>query len=353
MLRLLLVLLVGCWAADARVTLSLRRPPGGRLGAEDLWRVEVHNPDSVLHGRWFQGEVTERKAGRVFLATTWPLDIPVGKNVYRLADIKVRNQTAKPGYEAFLARAGELPEGEYSYRMLLMPDDIGAGYEVRLEQPDPPRLMSPRDDENVTAESPQFRWTRPMRLQRAVTYRVRVTEVLKGQNDEDAINKNRAWHEESGLNRIDLRFPVSARKFEKGMRYAWQVEAMSDGKVLAKSEVNGFWYHQPPELMCGCRIDSVYVGADRVDIGTTYNFTGRGRPEVEFFTSCDDGECAVIGHRWRVTEQDNHDHIVGAGTGNRLVVPSLGVPRSLAVFVSVLCRCGKTTTRAFNLSLGH
>jgi hypothetical protein len=351
--RLLLLLLVACWTVQARVTLSLRRPPEGRLGAEDLWRVEVHNPDSVLHGRWLQGEVTERSAGRVFLATTRPFDIPVGKNVYRLADVKVRNQTAKPGYEAFLARTGELPEGEYSYRMLLMPDNVSDGYEVRSEKPGPPRLMLPRHNENVTAELPQFRWIRPMRLRRAVTYRVRVAEVLEGQTDEDAIRKNRSWFEQSGLSRVDLRFPVSARKFERGKRYAWQVAAMSDGKVLAESEVSGFWYHQPPELICGCRIDSIYVGADRVDIGTTYSFTGRGRPEVEFFTSCDDGECAVVGHRWRVTEQDNHDHIVGAGNGDRLVVPSLGTPRSLAVFVSVLCRCGKTTTRAFNLNIGH
>jgi hypothetical protein len=30
----------------------------------------------------------------------------------------------------------------------------------------------------------------------------------------------------------------------------------------------------------------------------------------------------------------------------------LGVPRSLAVFVSVRGLCGKTTTRAFNLNIG-
>jgi len=350
--RLLLFFLAGCLAAQARVTLNLRRPPEGRLGAEDLWRVEVSNPDSMLHGRWFQGEVTERKSGRVFWATTWPFDVPVGKKTYRLADVKVRDQTAMPGYEAFVARTGELPDGEYSYRMVLMPDNVGDGYEVRLEKPSPPRLILPRDDENVTAELPQFRWTRPMRLRRAVTYRVRVTEVLKSQTDEDAINRNPSRFEKSGVSRVDLRFPVSARKFEKGMRYAWQVEAMSGEEVLAESEVNGFWYHQPPELICGCRIDSIYVGDDPVHIGTTYDFVGRGRPEVEFFTSCGDGECAITGHHWRVTEQDNHDHIVGAGNGNRLVVPSLGVPRSLAVFVSVLCRCGKTTTRAFNLAMG-
>lgn len=353
MKRLLLLLLAGCWMAQARVTLKLHKPSEGRLGTENLWWVDVYNPDSVLHGRWFQGEVSECKAGRVFRATTWPFDVPVPKKTYRLADIKVRDQEARPGYEFFVLRTGELPEGEYSYRVLLMPDNIGDSYTIRVEHPGPPRLMLPRDDEDVKAEFPRFSWTRPMPLPRsAVTYRVRIVEVLKGQTDEQALKANPFWFEKTGLSRAGLRFPVSGRMFEKGRRYAWQVDAMSGIKVLGTSEVNGFWYHQPPELVCGCRIDSIYVGDVKVDIGTTHDFVGRGQPEVEFFTSCDDGEHSITGHFWRVTEQDDFDHVVGAGTGTDLRIPPLGTPRSLAVFVSVTCRCGKTTTRAFNLNIG-
>ncbi|UCG43221.1 MAG: hypothetical protein JSU73_00990 [candidate division WOR-3 bacterium] len=354
MKRLLLLVLIGCWIAGARVMLRLHLPPEGKLGTENLWWVDVYNPDSVLHNRWFKGEVSERKAGRVFWATTWPFDVELGRTTFRLADIKVRDQEAKPGYEFFVLRTGELPEGEYSYRVLLMPDNVGDSYTTRVERPGPPRLMLPRDDEDVRARFPQFSWTRPMPVPRsAVTYRVRIAEVLKGQTDEEALKANPFWFETSGLSRVSLRFPVSGRMFDKGRRYAWQVDAMSGMKVLGTSEVNGFWYHQQPELMCGCRIDSIYVGDVKVGIGTTYDFVDRGRPELKFFTSCDeDEECAILGHYWRVTEQDDDEHVVGAGTGTEFQVPPLGRPRSLAVFVSVRCRCGKITTRAINLNIG-
>ena len=222
----------------AKPTVKLHKPPPGRWGIEDLWKARVTS-DTVCDA-WFEGFVYEETRGQVFQATTKPFRLSLGTKVYQYRDVKVdKTQTAR-GYEVFVTRSGHLPAGSYRFKLKLQPFDVEESFEFEVKPIGPPRLISPRDGDNLQ-QDPPFTWTRPPGGTGRIAYALKLVEVLPGQSNEEALRANRPWFLKQGLNGTSFRYPASARKLEEGKRYAWEVTAELGGGVRpVESEKWGF-----------------------------------------------------------------------------------------------------------------
>ncbi|MBN2537247.1 hypothetical protein JXB37_03110 [candidate division WOR-3 bacterium] len=212
-------------AARAQVSVLLHVPPRGQWNIENLWRVDLDNrTQNTYRDVWLHGEVHERTRGPVYRANTSRFDLPPGRKTVRYRDVRVLDQWHAPGYEVFVVRSGRLPAGDYEFFVRLEPDLGGDTIRFSIEDPTPPRLLSPRQGDSLELD-PLFAWTRPRNWTGGVSYRLRVVEILPGQSEEEALRSNPPWFEKSRIRGTSLRYPSSGRPLEKGKRYAWEVLA--------------------------------------------------------------------------------------------------------------------------------
>jgi hypothetical protein len=101
-------------------------------------------------------------------------------------------------------------------------------------------LISPANKAIVNAQkSIVFTWKPPLVTVRSNnTIKLKIVEIAGNQSPSDAIKQNKAWFEMDGIKGTTFNYPASAKKFNEGKNYAWQV---SWGDL--KSEVFMFMIH--------------------------------------------------------------------------------------------------------------
>lgn len=262
-IRLILCLVAVGELTAGPVKVELHHPPPGQFAVEKLWWVEIDNPTQNTYTCYLHGEILEATKGLVFKANSREFQLPPGKKRLRgRKDVDpLRDVWYAKGYEQFALRTGGLPEGNYTFIVLLQPDLGGDTVEFQVRRPGPPRLISPRNGAKLpqAEKQPMFAWTPPSPSPQGVKYRLRIVEVLPGQTKEQAMRGNQPWYESKNLTGSILRYPLSAKSFEPGRQFAWQVEALDrDGGVIGESEVWRFSLEEirhPP-----VRIPPVNVG---------------------------------------------------------------------------------------------
>jgi hypothetical protein len=208
---------------SAKPSVHLIHPPPGRYGIEDLWKATVTS-DTVCDA-WFEGWVFEASRGQVFHATAKPFRLARGTKVYGYRDVRIDETQTAPGYEAFVMRQGTLPEGRYSFKLILQPFGVGDSNGFEVKPMGPPRLISPPEGASLGGQYPDFAWTAPANASGRVAYRLRIVEVKPGQTKEEALASNPSWFEQDDIIQTRLRYPVRAPKLDADKEYAWQVSA--------------------------------------------------------------------------------------------------------------------------------
>ncbi|MBN2464592.1 hypothetical protein JXD38_03080 [candidate division WOR-3 bacterium] len=220
----------------ATPTVRLQVPPPGRYGIEDLWKAIV-NSDTACDA-WFEGTVFVEGRGEVFWARTKPFPLTRGIKVYGYRNVTVDQTRTARGYEVFVTRQGTLPEGRYSFKLILQPFGVGDSNGFEVKPMGPPRLISPPEGASLGGLYPDFVWSAPVNRRGGTTYRLRIVEVKPGQTKEEALAANPPWFEQENINLTRLRYPVRARRLDPDKEYAWQVVAAAGG-VTAASETRG------------------------------------------------------------------------------------------------------------------
>ena len=226
----------------ATPSVHLQVPPPGRYGIEDLWKATVISDTGCDAS--FEGWVFEAAHGQVFHATTMPFPLTRGTKVYRYRDVRIDQTQTAPGYEAFVTRSGGLPQGNYSFRLVLRPFGVGDSFRFEVKPVGPPRLISPTDGAKLGEEYPDFIWTAPANSRGGVTYRLRIVEVEPGQTKEEALLSNPPLLEQSDIRAMQFRYPLARRQLERNRQYAWRVEAVLPGGAGSRiaSDVRGFLF---------------------------------------------------------------------------------------------------------------
>ena len=234
-------------AAQAQVVVVLTRPPVGRLGVADLYRLQAISPVGPASVT-FRGTLTERRAGLLYEVLTDRVDLRQGANALRVSDlepVRVLTEPREARYRDALVRTGEPPAGDYEVCVYALDADSGTElgrdcYSQPIDPLSPPLLVAPAQGESVALPLVTFVWTPPVPVPRGrLGYSLRVVEMLTGQVPELAARSNPAVFETDRLVSTTLVYPTSARPLRPA-RYAWTVTALVDGAAVAQSEAGAF-----------------------------------------------------------------------------------------------------------------
>lgn len=112
-------------------------------------------------------------------------------------------------------------------------------------------LVNPFNEDTVDARNPMLSWTHsePFSiLNQGEFYRMVITELKTGQTADEAVTINTPVMIKNYLKEHLLQYPVDARELKEGGRYAWQVQKLSDGLVINKTEAWIFNIRRANEL---------------------------------------------------------------------------------------------------------
>ena len=244
--------------AQGNVLVTLFRPPPNQLRVADLWKVDLQNLGPEVVTVYLHGTVDEATDGRVVDARSKPFRIPGGARM-RVTGAELEPITVdkwNDAYKDVLLRTGQVPTGSYTVcvEVVLAEDGSIIGtdcYEqpVDIEQLTPPMLVFPLDESEVTEQLPTFNWLPPTPVRQGdrISYQIRIVEMLGRQSAYDAIASNPAFFDLRDITANSVRFPLGARRFEIGRRYAWQIRAFlvqrfGDRIPVGESEIWWFQY---------------------------------------------------------------------------------------------------------------
>jgi len=136
-----------------------------------------------------------------------------------------------------------------------------------------PKLITPNDGKTVNAKYPFFTWTYFKKPESNSKYTIKIVELLANQNPELAIISNPDWFIKSELNTSNILYPISAKQFESGKEYAWQIEVYDKGTYLMKSDTWTFIY----ENVTNFGLDVIFpkigeeIEVDSISFAWTFN----------------------------------------------------------------------------------
>jgi hypothetical protein len=137
-------------------------------------------------------------------------------------------------------RTGMIPEGPIQICAFVQ-DLSGAELaqacsDFTIAFPDPPQLIFPSNGGSTAGAQPVFQWTPVMAPpELGVSYRVRIVELLSGQNPETAIAANPTWFQTDMTGAPMLVYPLDALPLDPQKQYAWEVQALdANGDPLTR-----------------------------------------------------------------------------------------------------------------------
>ena len=218
-------------AVLGQVTVKLQQPPPNQLRAADLWKLTLNNTDTTTYRIRLEGTLDEAAAGRVADGKSGVITLPRGHKIITYDDVKRGgsvNFKAGRWRDAF-TRTGNAPSGDYTiciYVKTEAGDELGRDcIQQTVEIVSAPTLISPADGETIPeGQLPNFTWLPPTPAPRDVKYSLKIVEVLGNQSPNEAMQRNAAWFEKGDIRTTTFQYPTSAKKLEKGKKYAWGIE---------------------------------------------------------------------------------------------------------------------------------
>lgn len=197
-----------------------------------------------------------------------------------------------------IAQTGLLPEGRYQLTLEALPDDPEmliiappASVSFTVSFPEAPVLLAPSDDAVVNLDLPIFTWL-PVIIPagEAVSYQLRIVEVLSGQTVDEAFKGNRPMLESAFQSETRFVYGADQLPLETGHQYAWNVKAKTaSGLPISEegqSEIFTFDYKQgsgPDDVIAALRrvvlepglaeLDD-FAGVTVTDDGTSWLLNG-------------------------------------------------------------------------------
>ena len=251
--------LITSFTGAQTIIVVLKQPPPNQWHVEDLWQLTLINTSQESYNVYLYGTVEEAGAGFVFegITASFTLESNYSGPVYPGDLEPVDVGYVNSDYEDIVQKTGTLPAGTYTICIYVKnyETDEELGYDCITQyimHPSPPELISPIEETIIEEELLVFMWMPPMPILPGdmITYNLIIMEIMDGQTAIEATEANPAWFGETGIFSTSFQFPISAREFEQGVTYAWQVTAVVENKnwVIGKSEVWWFtYYKEQPE----------------------------------------------------------------------------------------------------------
>lgn len=238
------------YSQGGKVIVRLKKPPPNKINLEDMWKLTTDNPTGITYNAYFKAVITKSGFGTVVEAATSNMVVPAGTKTVMPKDVEPVDVDEKAdNIKNVLKSTGTLPNGSYEICVTLFEYEtneylgsVCITHDVlSVSQSE---LITPSEDEFITAKFPSFSWTapRPLRSTQNITYTLSIAEVLSAQSGSDALESNPEFHKASNIRSTVYQYPVSSKIFKPGKKYAWRVSCYVNNFLLSESDVREFTY---------------------------------------------------------------------------------------------------------------
>jgi hypothetical protein len=248
MLLLLLLMLAGIDSyGQQQVLVNLGMLDGLDLTPANIFNYQLINNSGKTQSATVKGTLHYR-GSRLQMGYTFNTTLQPGVNAFSKDNVgnPVWTFSDNALKELFFNYA-RLPQGTYEYcvELTIKPQ----GQETQPSEPVDAclyntardifliNLVSPENDAKLYEHNPMLNWVVNYPFASELTYRVRVAELKKGQNAENAITRNNPMYQDNNVMGTTVTYPVTAKPLETWQPYVWTVDAYYKGILLGGAEV--------------------------------------------------------------------------------------------------------------------
>lgn len=183
--------------------------------------------------------------------TTKPFHIHKGVNIVSQLNVGIVSVFYAANTQGtYIKNAHALPSGKYHYCASINGVDVSDQMcqDMEAESSAFLFLVSPPDKEEIETKNPMLIWTHsePFSLNNQTDYyRIIVTDLHQGQSAEAAVNTNIPIYMKNFLGSHQVQYPIDAKELQQGKEYAWQVQKISGGTIVNKTEAWQFKLKPP------------------------------------------------------------------------------------------------------------
>lgn len=196
-----------------------------------------------------EGKLTNSSNEVLLVTKSEPVQLGAGITVLGSHNLKFSqfNFTSSPQGD-YIQNLHRLPSGAYNYCVQVIPlSGIEEGDEycqsIDASMDEQLFLITPYDGEQINSPTPVLIWshTEPFNiLAQGEFFRMKVVEQNQGQEAAEAIVVNTPIYIANYLEKHQVQYPFDAEHLTSGSKYAWQVEKVSNGNIIATTEVWSF-----------------------------------------------------------------------------------------------------------------
>ena len=249
---------------------KLKQPPPNKFGLADLWEFELINTTRNELNCYITGTLSEEKEGLIVFAKSKIIKLKPGRQTFSQKDfVNPEINYYNEKFKQALIRTSQAPEGDYIICLTVYNEaDEVIGFENciyhSIRKYSQIILISPENDDiinlNIGSSSPSdraikggsetssispsnnlqnqliFQWNQPVsdpNLLSEITYDFRIVEIIGKQTPFIAIRDNKPFYQTEIKSNNFFIYPIYARRFESGKKYAWQVYAKNNPEQTA------------------------------------------------------------------------------------------------------------------------
>jgi len=258
LLIIIALLAQNIYSQSGKVVIRLKKPPPMVFFTGDMFNLTIINPTQETYRVYLHGRSTEAIIGLILDASCNTFDLPPGTKIVKTSDVgRVTINEKNEKYKDVITRMGQLPSGDYDICVDVINASTGEvlgtdciSHEVILVSQ--VALVYPTDAITLLPENryPIFTWMPPVPTAKGepVTYKLKIVDIYGMQSGYDAMQSNPLYFSSSNIRSTSLQYPVSARQFKEGNKYAWQIEAYVNGNLLSSSEIYDFTYGEAKQI---------------------------------------------------------------------------------------------------------
>lgn len=282
--------------AQSHFSLQIIRPKEFALKTADLWNCVISNTGPTAHLQ-LQGVLTEKTKGKLYEVQSGAFDLAKGvtqfntQNYEALKGEKVLFKN--PSFEEHVYRTNTFPNGDYTICIKLI--NIFGRTEAEeciqhvVNKVTPPSLIAPGHKTNICEEYPIFVWERYRGAinNSNIRYKIKLVEILKNQNEVQAIKANPCFYCESYISNPPLQYSFKNIKLQDDKSYAWYIGVLDGKKEIAQSQI---WMFSKKNCIPGISVDVTSLNPLEEDEeiepenkpikGKSYYFIANYAPEV-------------------------------------------------------------------------
>jgi len=188
-------------------------------------------------------------------AKSTPLEIKSGVTIFGYHNLKFSSiiyATSPQGN--FVKNIHRLPSGGFNYCVKLTPivgieDGDELCQSISAVEDENLYLINPNDEDVIETVTPILLWmhTEPFNLlSPGEFFRMTLAEVKTGQAPAEAILINNPIFVKNHVSKHQVQYPLDAKKLAFGKTYAWMVQKISNGNILASTEIWSFSLENKP-----------------------------------------------------------------------------------------------------------